>query len=346
MVVDMNIKLKAALFIFFSVVTTVPCIADDLRLSTSTTQYQKPVRALHIVLKSLRVNHARWMVDIAHEAGFNTIIIQLTTGVKLDSSPWPAQDNAWSREEFLDWVSYVRNKGMEVIPEVKLLTQQQLMFQHAYPGLMFNAATYDPRKEEVYVKVFRLLDEIITLIHPKAIHIGHDEVAGNNEISAKKWLREGEMILPANLFLKDIIRIHDYLKQKNIETWMWGDMLIRPDEFLEMRAKPLHGSTSGYGKPLRDKLPRDIVICDWHYADEQSEFPSISTMKKEGFRVLGATWRNEKTIRNFSRYAAAHGAEGMIATLWFDVQRGNWNIVERTIRISGETFNNYFPDAK
>jgi hypothetical protein len=235
---------------------------------------------------------------------------------------------------------------MRIIPEIKLLTHQKKFFQRSYPELMYNASTYDPRKKEVYAKVFYLLDEIITLLHPDAVLIGHDEVAGHKEKSAKKLRHAGEKMLPANLFLHDVLKIHDYLKERNIETWMWGDMLISPEEFPEMRQKALHGAASGYGKSLRDKLPRDIVICDWHYADKQSEFPSLAVFKKEGFRVLGSTWKKKKTIRNFSHYAALHGADGMIATTWVHVPRKEWSVVERIMKTSGDAFNKDFPDVK
>jgi hypothetical protein len=113
-----------------------------------------------------------------------------------------------------------------------------------------------------------------------------------------------------------------------------------------MKPGPLHGLKAGYGKPLRDKLPKDIVICDWHYADEQPEFPSLAALRKEGFRVLGATWTKEVTIQNFSRYAAQHGGEGMIATSWSHVQKKEWDVVEKIMRTSGEVFKKDFPDAK
>ena len=210
---------------------------------------------------------------------------------------------------------------------------------------MFNAVTYDPRQEAVYKLVFPLLDEIIALIHPRAIHIGHDEVMGWNKAYAAKMLRPNEHMLPDDLFLKDTLRVHDYLKAHGIETWMWGDMLISPEEFPGMLASELHGG-SGYGKALRNQLPRDIVICDWHYDDDQPDFPSLVAMSKEGFRVIGSTWKKPETIRNFSRYAARHGAYGMMATTWFHVQRKEWDVVERIIRESGDAFSKDFPDAK
>jgi hypothetical protein len=148
------------------------------------------------------------------------------------------------------------------------------------------------------------------------------------------------------LFLKDVLILNEHLKKKGIQTWMWGDMLISPDEVPSMKPEQMHGSMAGYGKALRDKLPRDIVICDWHYLDDQPYFPSLYMFRQEGFKVIGTTWKKEKTIHNFSLYAAKHGAEGMIATTWSHVQRKEWDVVERIIRESGEAFRKDFPDAK
>lgn len=119
---------------------------------------------------------------------------------------------------------------------------------------------------------------------------------------------------------------------------MWGDMLIAPEEFPGMLDKHLHG-THSYSS-LRNKIPKDIVICDWHYFDEQPDFPSASTFAKAGHRVLGAAWKKEKTIKNFSRYISTMSAnnEGMIATTWFHVQRREWDIVSDIIKNSGEAF--------
>ena len=304
------------------------------------------VLAWHFVLRFVSLEHARWMVDRAHDVGFNTVVVAVTDGVRLDSAPWEPQQSAWKKEDFNTWVAYARSKGMDVIPEIKLLSHQEKFFQNKYPTLMYNTKTYDPRQDETYRQVFPLLDEIIALIQPSAFHIGHDEVTGFRNSSKSKWSKSSEPGLPAELFLMDVLRVHEYLKNKKIETWMWGDMLIDAAEFPTMLMKHFHGGASGYGKALRDKLPRDIVICDWHYSDDQNEFPSLAALVKEGFRVIGVTWKKEKTIRNFSRYAAQHGAYGMMATTWFHVQRKEWDVVENTINISGKIFIEDFTGAE
>lgn len=309
------------------------------------------IRAFHFVLRLVSPENARRMIDIAHDAGFNTVQVTITDGVQLEHAPWLPLPDAWGKDEFIAWVGYARNKGVEVVPEFQLLTHQEKFFQNNHPGLMFNSSTYDPRNKETYKQVFSLLDEIIELMQPRSVHIGHDELAGwlmKRDLLRDKavGLQPGETGLPAELFLQDVLRIHEYLSARGIETWMWGDMLLSPDEFPTMPARQLRGGAAGYGKSLRDKLPRDIVICDWHYGSETFEFPSTGTMIKEGFRVIGATFNDRETTGEFSHYASARGARGMMATTWFYVQRKEWSKVDSIIRESGEVFSKDFPDAK
>ncbi|MGE5758101.1 MAG: hypothetical protein ACM3W8_04465 [Sideroxydans sp.] len=285
-----------------------------------------PVRAVHVVLNSLAVSDLVRLADMAERAGFNTMILDLGNKVAFRNFPGQLSPNAWSPDELLSGISYIRGKGMEVIPGVPLLSHQWQFLAGTHPELMFNSSDYDPGKAAVYKLVFPYLDEVISAIKPRAIHIGHDEVES----------------LPADAYLHDVNVLRDYLKQRNIETWMWGDMLLSRDEFPSMFPGPLSGNAPGYGKALRDKLPKDIVICDWHYRDTQTDFPSLAAFKAGGFRVLGATWKNSQTTRNFSRYAALHGAGGMIVTTWFDPNDPkvvhSWGELSQIIQEAGKDF--------
>lgn len=339
--------LLALWFGFFAV--QVPVLAADLIHARGTTSLVNPishhVRALHLSLEpaakadeQVTPEKAKRLITLAKKNGFNTLIILLANNVVLKSMPSSMHDRSWTAREFIQVVEFARSNGLDVIPEVKLLNKQRMFFANNYPNLMFNQNIYDPRKDDVYRIVFSALDEIIDLIHPKAIHIGHDEILG-----------EGQ--LPAQLFLQDVERIHAHLNNRGVATWMWGDTLISPQEFPNMynEDKSLSGGAPGYGKELRDQLPKDIVICDWHYVwlrPTENQFPTLAIFKAEGFRVLGTTFLGTSGIRNFSRYASEHGAEGMIATLWQYPRQNKWDVVERIISDSGEAFGNDFPDAK
>jgi hypothetical protein len=297
-------------------------------------------RAFHLVLKDgVSFKEAKEFLAKLRYGHYNTLVLMIVNWVKLDSmKELVTHKDAWSKEQFVEFVNYARGLGLEVVPEIKLLTHQEKLLKDKYPDLMFNKSTYDPGKEEVYKIIFHILDELISLIKPKAIHIGHDEVAGHNEKSRQKWLNEGEKMLPAELFLKDILRIHNYLSKKNIEVWMWGDMLIRKEEFPQMFHKHLHGNANYIA--IRSKIPKDIVICDWHYFDKQKGFPSSKLFAELGHRVLGATWHKEDTIKNFSRYIAnlPKNGEGMIATSWYSVKNKGWGTIEEIAAKSSEAF--------
>ena len=296
---------------------------------------KQPIRAVHVVLNPLAVSDLIKLTDLATNAGFNTIILDMDNQVAFHSFPGQLSKKAWALDEFLSAVKYIRSKGMEVIPEVHLLSHQQRFFAIAHPELMFGSSiNYNPGNPTVYKLIFPYLEEIISTINPRAIHIGHDEVWGK---------------LPANLFLLDVNLLHDFLKHKNIETWMWGDMLVSRTEIPSKSSdflSNLNGNAFGYGSKLRINLPKDIVICDWHYDDTRADFPSLDAFKVDGFRVLGATYRTIKTTKNFSRYALLHGADGMILTTWFDINQPivvhSWDELSQMIQESGKIFSNDF----
>jgi len=310
----------------------------------------KPIRALHIVTRGVSPANVMKLVDLARKHGFNTIILGIAwrNSTNLSSMPWVDSSKAWSSKDLLSVVQYIREKHMKIVPELKLLSHANVLFQKKFQSLMYNSKTYDPRKPEVYQKVFPIIDEVIALIHPQAIHIGHDEVVGWTKWHyIKGLLKPHESQLPASLFLESVKNIHEHLNSKGVETWMWGDMLVSRNELPSMqKSGALHDLSESYGAALRKKIPKDIVICDWHYNDKQRDFLTVSAFKNDGFRVLGATWKKEKTIQNFSYYAAHHGADGMIATTWFHVQRKEWDIVNNIIKVSGKIFLKDFPDAK
>jgi len=295
-------------------------------------------RALHIVLKTVTVPIAKRLIDMARDARMNTIILSLADAVRFDSRATLPRRDALSKQQLVDIVSYARRSGLEVIPEITLLTHQENFFKKSHPLLMYNAVTYDPRREDTYRLVFEYLGEVITLLDSKIIHIGHDEVQGMTKWSRKQWLNEGDKPLPPELFLYDVNRLYEYLSAKNIGVWMWGDMLISPEEFPGMRPNNQHG-IGGYAG-LRGKAPPEITICDWHYSGREREFPSAEAFVLSGHKVLGATWKDNNTTERFSRYMKrlAPAGQGMIATTWFHVQKREWDVVSEIIRHSGEVF--------
>ncbi|MDP6673249.1 MAG: family 20 glycosylhydrolase, partial [Gammaproteobacteria bacterium] len=170
------------------------------------------VRALHLVIRSLSVGELRELIDRARKSRFNTLIIQVGDFIRLDARAVKPRPDALSKEQFSSVLDYASDNGFAVIPEVKLLTKQNKFFKASFPELLYNELTYDPREPKVYELVFEYLDEVIELFDPSAVHIGHDEVSGTYNLHKKSAIRDEGRILPPELFLRDVIRLHDYLQ--------------------------------------------------------------------------------------------------------------------------------------
>lgn len=297
-------------------------------------------RVFHFVARGVTEVEALNLLKKARYYNFNTIIIQLADGVKLESMEGLYRHDAWDKDFLKEFSIKAEELDLEFIPEIKFLTHQEKLLKGRYPALMYNRFTYDPRLPETQQKAKEILDELTELIAVNAIHVGHDEVFGAYEYhpdSKKEELSEGEP-LTAQLFKESILFLYDYLTEKNIKMWMWGDMFLQRSAYPEMFQWSLHGDEN-YAS-LIDEIPRDIVICDWHYWDNQTEFPSASFFSEKGFRTIGATWKKEHNIKNFSSdvdHLNKH-ENGMMATTWFHVQRDEWGVVEDILQTSGEHF--------
>jgi hypothetical protein len=124
---------------------------------------------------------------------------------------------------------------------------------------------------------------------------------------------------PAILFAGEVTRINNHLKEKNRELMIWGDRLI-------------DGKTTGIGlwegsynntHRAIDMIPKDVVICDWHY--ERPDATAVLFAAK-GLNVLTCPWRNtenalaqEKLTRSLIAGATKEMRpryQGMLQTVW------------------------------
>lgn len=128
------------------------------------------------------------------------------------------------QEMFLKLVEICHSVFMEVIPEMPSLSHSDYLLTR-HPELAERPSDPYPDcccpQDPGYHRLFDdLLDEVIVLLHPARIHIGHDEYYSVGLCPRCKG------IPPAELYAQDIDRIGFRLRKQNIIPVIWGENLL------------------------------------------------------------------------------------------------------------------------
>ena len=261
--------------------------------------------------------------------GVNKVIVQVDYHFDFKSHPELRQSPYITKAKAREFTAAARKLGIEVIPELECLGHQSLggttlpllakypQFDETpglYPGNKgIYCRSWCPQSPGLNQIVFSLIDELTDAFQAKAFHVGMDEVLIIADDHCPRCHGED----PAKLFAKTVNDLHDHIVgERKLTMLMWGDRLLD--------AKTMH-----YGKyesamngtaPAVDSVPRDVIICDWHYR-EQANYPSIPYLLQKGFRVWPSGFDQlpaAQALSQFSMKERQHDPRliGYLATTW------------------------------
>jgi hypothetical protein len=232
--------------------------------------------------------------------GVNALILEVDYSFQFSSHPELNSPGSITKKQAGAFADLCKTNHIRVIPSINCLGHQSwakhtgaLLAKH--PELDETVGKY-PDNEGIYCRswcplnpevnriVFPLIDELIDAFHADAFHVGMDEVF----ILASDDCPRCSGKDPAELFAHQVNTLHDHLvKERKVEMMMWGDRLI---DSKSMGYSKWEASSNNTAR-ASDLIPRDIVICDWHYA-KQRTYKSIPFLLDKGFRVWPAGWDN------------------------------------------------------
>lgn len=247
----------------------------------------------------------RFVRDVAAQYKFNTVIIEMNACMRFDNHPelnegWVefARDTNYSRRnyppgplhgrdqnsshqdcgdggflekaEVADLVDWCREHQVEVIPAIPSLTHAfYLLTKHKdlseVPGDKW-PDTYCASNPKSYKLLFEVMDEFLEVMKPRMVHAGHDEWFAPFGLCPCCRSKD-----PGEVFGRDLIKVHDYLANKDIKMAIWGDYLLE-----SVRGKGLkrHITPTGWvyhspgamtSQQVKELVPKDILIFNWFW---------------------------------------------------------------------------------
>jgi len=295
-----------------------------------------PIRGLHCGAPS----HddiplcVRFIREALPKEGVNVLVLEINYNYQYTRHPEIAGPRVLSKEDIKQLAAACKEAGVRLIPQINCLGHQSwsrntdvLLRAHPefdetpgkYPeNKGIYCRSYCPLHPQVHDVVFDLIDELAEACDADAFHVGMDEVfiIGDDDCPRCKGKSK------ADLFAQEVQTLHDHLAKSKRQMWMWGD------RFLDGEATGV-GEWEGaknHTESAIDKVPKDIVICDWHY---EKAVPTAEYFAMKGFGALACPWRKSDValtmlewcdeVRERSNETLAPRMLGVLQTTWTGV---------------------------
>ena len=292
----------------------------------------------------------KYIDDVLVPMQYNAIVLTVDYDYDFQSYPQLSKHRI-NKIQARDLTSFCRQRGIRLIPMFNCVGHQSWL--NVNEPLLLEFPEFDetprigydnkgiycrewcPLHPEVNKVVFALIDEIIDAFDADAFHVGMDEIflCGYPPVDKKPWqlhtdwkpgsngkdepFPKGPQCPrckgkdPADLIAKAINDYYEHLvKDKGLEMMMWSDRLLDGNK---MHYGITEASKTGSHKAI-DMIPKDIIMCDWHYGKRES-YLSVDFFQKKGFRVLPSVWNSSAATYAFKKYSEKTATNKMLGIL-------------------------------
>ena len=291
-------------------------------------------RAVHLCwFPEVRPQQMERAIRLAALLKFNYAIIEPWGMYKSEKHPWwPWPQANLTKSEVKRLVALGKDIGITLIPQINC-------YGHASASrgctIKHSALDIHPEYEALYEpggwnwclsnpETQRVLRELIAEMHedfgnPPYFHIGCDEAQAQ---TCPECLKTPNAVLVC----RHIAGLSEFVKSRGAKAMIWHDMLL---DRKDSRWKDFVKCGGSQATAILDKLPKDIIICDWQYSygnmkETRKDWPTMSYFKEKGFPVAGCPWRNYNTMKPMADYIVKIGGFGFIETTWHHLRGKDW----------------------
>ena len=240
---------------------------------------------------------------------FNNVVLECER-TQWKSLPDPKPADYMSPDDLVHLFDYYREIGVEPTPLIQsfghmdwLFSENQNLDLALYSG---HATAIDPRLPKAKELLGNIWDEAISLLHPKNVHFGLDEVA-------VKWPTKDPGLM-TRLWQTQMAQLSDIATTHKVGMMCWGDQCLGPGEAIDANL----AETRDDAKLRREAIPHGAYVTDWHYKNDPNPdryTSSLQLWKEDGQVPIAASWFRPENIRGFTLAAIEQGA-GTLQTTW------------------------------
>ncbi|MEQ9265058.1 MAG: beta-N-acetylhexosaminidase [Balneolaceae bacterium] len=230
--------------------------------------------------------------------------------VKTKSHPvFAPEGGALDIEEWAELADYAKKYHIDLVGNFQSFGHFDQILKHPeYAHLGESGMLLSPAFDESYELLEDIYSEMIPAFHSDYFHINSDETFDLGKGASKAMVDSlGEGVVYAN----HIKRLHEIVSGMGKRVFMWGDIVLKHPEILEM-------------------LPEDIIPVTWGYDIMDDYAPHITPFIENDFDLLVSTGvlnsfsvmpdfnTARGNIGGFIAEAVKQGAWGMMNTVWDD----------------------------
>lgn len=209
-------------------------------------EYISPHRPFRGYRPDLQFSEKLWnkaLNEMADE-GLNMVVIDLGDGVKYDSYPEIAVNNAWSVDKLKAELNKARELGLEPIPKLNFSAGHDT-WMGKYSRMVSSEPYY-----EFCSNIIKEVSEIFD--QPRFFHLGLDEETFSHQSYQKHIvIRQGDA------WWKDFYFLVEEVEKNNSRAWIWPDYFLwtEPEVFFK-------------------RMPKSVVQSNWYYGTDFADLKS------------------------------------------------------------------------